>query len=88
MKKINKNLIKPLIEKYNLNVKDHWTTEHVYPGNKSLTCYYYVFVLNGHEYCVSGDSESYVFSTTVSILYMGYSLSDLEKAIQNIAQAS
>lgn len=84
----NKDNIKPILDKYNLKIKDSWTTEHVYPGNKIFTCYYYVFVTNNNEYCVSGDSESYVFSTTVSILYMGYSLSDLEKAIQNIAQAS
>ena len=84
----NKDNIKPILDKYNLKIKYSWTTEHVYPGNKIFTCYYYTFVINNNEYCISGDSRSYILSTIVGPIYMGYSLSDLEKAIQNIAQAS
>lgn len=84
----NKDNIKPILDKYNLKIKDSWTTQHLYPGMKTFICYYYTFVINNNEYCVSGDSKSYILSTIVRNIYMGYSLSELEKAIQNIAQAS
>lgn len=85
----NKDRVKPILEELGITPKDEWKTIHSYlPGERDF-CYYYTFVIRDKEYCVSGDSRSFVFSVYenhffLRTLYEGYDIEKLKKAIKKV----
>lgn len=85
----NKDRVKPILEELGITPKDEWKTIHSYlPGERDY-CYYYTFIHKDKEYCVSGDSRSFVFSVDVGYylpmyLYRGYDIEKLKKAIKKV----
>ena len=84
--------VKPILEELGITPTDSWKTIHVYKPNEQDTCYYYSFEHKGKLYCVSGDSYSLVFSKDnqkgffPKMLYQGYDLKELKKAIKKVVQ--
>ena len=85
----NKDRVKPILEELGITPKDEWKTFHDYRGRPRDYCYYYTFIHKNKEYCVSGDSLSFVFSKDSGcffpeMLYQGYDIEKLKKAIKKV----
>lgn len=85
----NKDRVKPILEEFGITPKDEWKTVHDYRGRPRDYCYYYTFIHKNKEYCVSGDSISFVFSKDSGyffpeMLYQGYDIEKLKKAIKKV----
>lgn len=83
---MNKDDLKPLLDKLNIQPTDEWTTIHKFPKG-TFICYYYTFKVKNKTYCVSGDSISYVLSSENNPfmpMYSGYSIKELEKEIKGV----
>lgn len=85
----NEDRIKPILEELGITPKDEWKTVHDYRGRPRDYCYYYTFIHKNKEYCVSGDSISFVFSKDSGyffpeMLYQGYDIEKLKKAIRKV----
>lgn len=86
----NKDRVKPILEELGIEFKDHWKTIHDYHEKaESDYCYYYTFIHKNKEYCVSGDSFSFVFSQESEYffpryIYRGYDINELKKAIRKV----
>lgn len=83
---MNKDNLKPMLDKLKIKITDSWTTLHKFPKG-TFICYYHTFKVENKTYCVSGDSISYVFSSEddpFKPLYTGYSIKELEKKIKGV----
>lgn len=86
---MNKDRIKPILDKLKIKPTDNWITIHKYPNRKPDNCYYYTFNHKGTTYCVSGDSISLVLSDEKdNYYYMGFKESELIEAINKILKRS
>ena len=87
---MNKDRLKPLIEKYNIKTCDNWITKHVNTPKGELLCYYYLFEYKNKTYGISDDGVSLVLSYAnkydvfCNYLYAGYDINKLEEALKKV----
>lgn len=79
------NKVKMILDKLGIKPTDEWQTKHIFK-NMQDTCYYYTFEHKGKEYCVSGDSHSFVFTDEdpFNWIYADYDEKKLEEAIRKV----
>ena len=78
--------LKELLDKLGLEVLDNWETIQKY-SQKTLHCKYYTFKIGKKVYCASSNGISVVLSKEddpFNMLYMGYSLQELEKVLNKL----
>lgn len=82
---MNKDNIKSILDKLNIEIKDSWHTIHKFK-NITLTCYYHQFYIGDKMYIVSGDGNTYVLTdeNPFNYIYAGFELKELKNTIKEL----
>lgn len=89
---MNKNRLKPLIEKYNIKVSDKWKSKNPYLVNSENVCYNYIFRHNEKVYYIGDDDKSLILSYAnknevfCNYLYSGNDINELEEALKKVIE--